>query len=198
MKKVTMMMTAALLCAVMTGCQTATQPGRANTQTTTVKDSSALTVDNGEKLTLPSVVIPQIPAGGYDSNAFAQVQALVKLQMEGLAAVRSAGDKTVGDVFSQNMMIETGGNEANNPVATATPSTSVPVNVAWGAGAIGGGTAGGAASADSMYQAFKAWWAKQGSGSSTNAESKAAAACADGSCADTPAAACTTGNCPAK
>lgn len=173
MKKLMKMMAVAALFATIVGCQHASQPGRTNSQVTTLSDGSELTVDTGEKVILPVVAVPSIPREGFTPLAFTQLKELLELQTNAqVAASRASYRKTTGDVFTQNMMIETGGNEANTPTATSTPSTSVPVNVAWGAGAIGGAQQA-AGELDTMYLAFKKWWSDGGSKTATATTSTA-------------------------
>ena len=45
MKKLVQFTIMVAIAAIIAGCQTATQPGRANTQTTSVDDNSAITVE---------------------------------------------------------------------------------------------------------------------------------------------------------
>jgi hypothetical protein len=97
-----------------------------------------------------------VPAGNV-SNAVAQAKS------------------QVGDLFCQNMMIETGGDESNTQ--TSRPSVDVPVDVSWG-----GGAAGAAGAAASL--ANKAAAALGGSKTTTPAAAAKDAACAGEVCTD--------------
>lgn len=192
MKKLMRMCLLATVMVAIVGCQTASQPGRTNSQVTTVKDNSQITVDNGEKLVLPAVVIPQIPAEGYSPTAFAQLQTLLKLQLEAQRSVDTGKGKgkTIGDVFTQNQMIENSGSEANNPTATSTPSVTTPIDVSWG-------NAASTAASGFMSGASALWNTLTGKGGNSTATAPKATgstpACESGGCA--PSGGCSDGSC---
>lgn len=200
MKRFSYMLAVAIVATIFAGCQTAKQPGRTNEQNTTVKDDASLTVDQSVRSASSAIALPSIPVGGYDTNAMAQLKELVALQVTLNAKTNGEKDRTYGDVFTQNQMIETSGSEANTATATSIPSTSVPLNVAWGAGAIGGGGGGGSGTglvSESAYKQFLNWWNKGGSNDTANATKEAKADCPSGVCSDTATGStCTTGTCP--
>lgn len=190
MKKLMSMMSMILMAAmlsVIVGCQTATQPGRTNSQVTTVKENSQLTVDQSVKSS--ALVLPTVPAEGYGTNAFAQVKELVKLN----AQLAGESNRTYGDVFTQNQMIETGGSEANSPTATSTPSVTTPIDVSWG-NASTAGTSGFVSGVNAIWN-----WLKGGSNSGAAPTGNQAAGnssgCSGGNCSDAGSGGCSTGNC---
>jgi len=156
----------AMLC-LMAGC--ASQPSRSQTQTTTLNDGSTQSVNNN---LASAIALPPIPTEGYGTNAFAQLCVIVKLQAKALSD-KSGG--AIGDQHSQNMMLETGGNENNSQ--TSTPTTTTPIDVMRGTG--------GGSSWAELFSGIKSMF---GGGTSTNtaaadkASATAASDCADGSC----------------
>lgn len=170
------------LVVALVGCQNAKQPGRSNEQVVTIKDGASLNIDQSVRSSL--LALPAIPAEGYSTNALAQLKQLIALQGEPYTTGENG--RTYGDVLSLNLMAESR-DEAQSQTATSIPSTSVPLNVAWGAGAIGG-SGGGGTTLDTAYTAFKKWWSSGGSNSTTSATTTptatAGSACADGSCSD--------------
>lgn len=166
MKKLMQMMLVAVMAVTIVGCQTATQPGRSQTQTF---DGCTFNV-----LAAPGTGVVTAASDGKKPGKFA-----------------------IGDVFAQNMMVETGGNEANSSEATSVPSTSVPLNVAWGAGAIGGGGSGTGTgmSLDTAYLAFKKWWSEGGTKATTPATTATPATSTPATSNPAAGATCTTGSC---
>jgi len=87
----------------------------------------------------------------------------------------TAAGGTMGDLFTQNMLVDTSGSEVNSP--TSTPTTTTPIDVMRGTG--------GGSSWAELFSGIKSMF---GGGTSTNtaAADKASAAatgdCADGSC----------------
>lgn len=165
------------------GCQTASQPGRTNSQELVIKDNSSLNLDQSVRTSV--LALPAIPPEGFSSNAFAQVKELVLLQKAD-GGNGKENNRTYGDVLTLNLMSESR-DEQQTPTATSVPSTSVPINVAWGASTLGGGSS--SATEAALWEKFKQWM----SGSSTNGPSStqttgstaaatAASGCSDGSC----------------
>ncbi len=188
MKKL-MTLAAVAACVIITGCANQAQPQRSQTQTVELRgDNSALTVDQSKGRFAPSFDFAAFPREGYEPNAYEQVKGLLSAQAQAFAsaACASSGDKH-GDALSQNMMIETGGNEENSATATSTPTTTVPVDVSWG-GATGAGATTAASAAGTLVEKGVQWYSNRSA--STNAVTSAPAApaapaatnCVNGKC----------------
>jgi len=134
MNKLVKLVVALAVASIFAGCQTATQPGRANTQTTTLDENSVLLVDQSVRNASSAMVLPAIPPEGYSTKAFSPLKELLRLQQAEVEKRASENERTYGDVFTQNQMIENSGTESNSTTATSTPTTTVPIDVAWGTG----------------------------------------------------------------
>lgn len=191
MKKLMQLTIMVAVAVIIAGCQTATQPGRANTQTTTLDDNSTITVDQSVRNTTSAIGLPAMPPEGYSTNAFAQLKELMKFQRDLNGKDASESKRTYGDVFTQNQMIENSGSEANNPTATSTPSVTTPIDVSWGNASTGSTTA----AASSFVSGVNYLWGLI-TGKSTSTDTAAAkkptnatgatggGACTGGACSD--------------
>ena len=100
-----------------------------------------------------------LPAGANPSNVCA-----------------AAGGVTMGDLFTQNMLVDTSGSEVNSP--TSTPTTTTPIDVMRGTG--------GGSSWAEPFSGIKSMFGGSGATNTAAAAKTSAAAtagdCADGSC----------------
>lgn len=96
---------------------------------------------------------------------------------------------TLGDLFAQNMLVDTSGSEVNSPTSTPTITTPIEAHV----NSAGGGS--GVASKAASAVMDKLGLGDTNAAKTVNAEAAASTTntttggtCADGSCSDTPAA----------
>ena len=150
----------AALCFLAFGC--ATQPSRSQTQT--IKGCQFY------------VMVPATPAAAAPADASGLTPGAAALAAAATGRTAEAVPVTVGDILSQNMMIENSGTENNSQQHTVSPTTTIPVNVG----------AGGGESLAGILGTLKTMVGGNSAGAADSAAAKAAAAAcaADGTCAD--------------
>lgn len=118
----------------------------------------------------------QTAPGRTQTQTFKECTFNVMVPASNAAAVCAVPAGALGDLFTQNMLVDTSGSEVNSP--TSTPTTTTPIDVMRGTG--------GGSSWAELFSGIKSMF---GGGTTDNTKTDAAAKtetatgdCADGSC----------------